>query len=135
MSSARVRFGGAEGQVYMASQITRNSPVYWNNKKIGRAQKSKYDQNGAVTQEDTADAIVLAIGQIKTSLQLDILSPVGGPGVTVRVQEQGKLAVLCEGQLHTIDAVCTSKSQDSEAGSGKTMATWSFVGGEAQIST
>jgi hypothetical protein len=118
----------------MPSQITRNSPVYWNGKKMGLAQKSKYDQNGAVTQEDVADGIVLAIGTPKTSLQVDILVPVGGPDVLVEMQDQGSLAVLCEGKLHTIDAVCTSKSQDSEAGSGKTMATWSFVGPKAQIS-
>ncbi len=113
--------------------VTRNQPDYWNDRKLGFAQKSTYDQNGAVTQEDTSDAIVLAIGRIKTALKVDIVTPQGGSGITVRVQEQGKLQVLCEGELHTIQAVMTSKSQDSEAGSGKTMASWSFVGGEPII--
>src|SRR5688572_15673803 len=100
----------------MASRVTRNQPVYWNGKKLGLAQKSKYDQNANVTQEQCSDEIVLAIGRVTTALQVDILSPVGGPGITVEVQEQGKLAVLCEGKLHTIDAVMMSKSQDSDAG-------------------
>lgn len=117
----------------MANRITRNSPVYWNNEKIGLCQKSKYDQNGTVAQEHTADEIVLAIGRPTTALQIDILSPVGGPGIRVRTQEQGKLAVLCEGELHTIDAVLVTKSQDSEAANGRTMASWNFVGGEPVI--
>lgn len=116
----------------MASQVTRNSPVYWNNKKLGLAQKSKYDQDGAVTQEDTADGIVLAFGTIKTALQVDILSPPGGPGIAVEVQGQGSLQILCEGKLHTIDACMTRKSQDTDAAKGATMATWNFVGGAAR---
>ena len=117
----------------MAREVTRNSPVYWNNKKIGLAQKSQYEQNGAVGQEDTDDGIVYTFGRIKTTLRVDIISPVGGTRVRPRVQEQGKIQVLVEGELHVIDMACTSKSQDSDAGSGKTMATWNFVGGEAQI--
>lgn len=117
----------------MATQVTRNSPVYWNGRKLGLAQKSKYDQDGAVTQEDVADGILLAQGHIKTALQVDILSPPGGPGITVKVQEQGSLQILCEGKLHTIDACLSRKSQDSDAGKGATMATWNFVGGEPRI--
>lgn len=117
----------------MPAPITRNTPVYWNNRKLGYAQKSKYDQNANVTQEHAADSIVLAIGRPTTALQVDLLSPIGGIGIIVRVQEQGKLQVLCEGELHTIDAVLMSKSQDSEAGNGRTTATWSFVGGEPII--
>ncbi len=117
----------------MANRVTRFSPVYWNSQKIGLCQKAKYDQNGTVAQEQTADEIVLAIGRPTTSLNIDILSPVGGPGIRIRVQEQGKLGVLCEGELHTIDAVLVTKSQDTEAGNGRTTATWNFVGGEPAI--
>jgi len=117
----------------MAREVTRNSPVYWNSKKLGKAQKGSYEQNGAVGQEDTDDGIVYTFGRVKTTLRVDILSPVGGPGINVQVQEQGKISVLVEGKLHVIDMVCTSKSQDSEAGSGKTMVTWNFVGGAPQI--
>jgi hypothetical protein len=116
----------------MASKVTRNSPVYWNGKKLGLAQKSSYKQDGQVTQEDTADGIVLAFGTIRTALQVDILSPPSGPEAVVEVQEQGSLQVLCEGKLHTIDACCTNKGQDSDAGKGATMATWNFVGGAAR---
>jgi hypothetical protein len=116
----------------MASQVTRNSPVYWNNKKLGLAQKSSYKQDGQVTQEDTADGIVLAFGTVRTALQVDILSPPGGPGIAVEVQEQGQLQILCEGKLHTIDACMTNKGQDSDAGKGATTATWNFVGGAAR---
>lgn len=115
------------------SRVTRNSPVYVNDKKIGLAQKSKYDQNANVNQEQASDEIVLAIGRVTTALQVDVLSPVGGPGIVVEVQEQVKLQILCEGKLHTIQAVMTNKSQDSEAGNGKTMASWSFVGGPPVI--
>lgn len=114
----------------MASKVTRNSPVYWNNKKLGLAQDSEYDQDGAVTQEDVADGIVLVFGRIKTRLKVTLLSPPGGPEAACEVQEQGQLQILCEGKLHTIDACCTGKSQKSDAAKGANMVTWNFVGGE-----
>jgi hypothetical protein len=117
----------------MAAPVTRVSPVYWNDKKIGYLQKVKYDQNANVTQEQTLDAIVLAIGRGTTAFALDILSPIGGIGITVNPQEQGKLKILSEGKLHVVEVVMTSKSHDSEAANGRTMASWSFVGGEPQI--
>lgn len=117
----------------MARPVTRNTPIYWNNKKIGLAQKGEYSQNGAVGQEDTDDGTVLTFGRIKTTVRVDILCPPGGPGVVVNVQEQGKLSLTSEGKLHTIDAVLTEKSQSWEAGNGKTAATWSFVGGAPEI--
>lgn len=112
------------------ADVTRNSPVLWNGRKIGKAQKNTYEQNGNVGQELTDDGIVLTLGPILTNLKIDILSPVGGPGVKIELQEQGKLQVICEGELHTIDAVLANKSQDSEAQNGKTMATWTFLGGK-----
>lgn len=115
------------------AEITRNSPVLWNGKKIGKAQKNTYDQNGNVGQELTDDGIVYTFGPVLTTLKIDIMSPVAGPGITVEVQEQGTLQVLCEGKLHTIPAAMTSKSQDSEAASGKNTATWNFVGGKPVI--
>src|SRR5215207_5578045 len=98
----------------MAREVTRNSPVYWNNRKIGNAQQSSYEENGNVSQGLVADGIVLAFGPVLTTLKIDLMSPVGGPKVRVRPQEQGKLQILVEGQLHNIEAVCASKSQDSE---------------------
>lgn len=115
------------------AEVTRNSPVLWNGRKLGKVQKSTYEQNGNVGQELTDDGIVLTLGPILTTLKIDILSPVGGPGVEVAVQEQGTLQVLCEGKLHTLKAILNSKSQDSDAGNGKTMATWNFLGGEPKI--
>ena len=117
----------------MARPVTRNTPVYWNGKKIGLAQKGEYSQNGAVGQEDTDDGTILTFGRIKTTCRVDILSPPGGPGIVVAVQEQGKLSLTVEGKLHTIEATCTEKSASWEAANGKTMSTWSFVGGAPEI--
>lgn len=116
------------------AEISRNEPVLWNGAKLGMAQTSKYNHDGAVSQEDTDDGIVLAFGTEKTTLQVELMSPVGGFKVKIRPQEQGRLQVLCEGELHTIDdAVMTSKGRDSGAADGKTKATWNFVGGKPKI--
>lgn len=116
----------------MAATVTRFSPVYFNSKKLGLVQKVKYTINGAVTQEDTADEIVLAFGKIKTALQLDVIAPPSGPGFTADVQVTGKLQILCAGKLHSFDGTLSTLSQDSDATKGTTTLTYDWVGGEPQ---
>src|SRR5690348_1831149 len=99
----------------MPQPVSRFSPVYFNNKKVGLIQKVKYDIDGAVTQEETADGIVLAFGHIKTALQMDVITPPSGPGFDAGVQQTGKLQILSGGKLHSFDGTLSRLSQDSDA--------------------